>query len=73
VWRGHYRGQEQKWFACRFLGRDDEIDVLAAKDQEFVAWRWVGIDRLAGLIVPFKRPLYDAVVAEFRHLARPET
>src|SRR5258708_18787022 len=25
VWRGRYRGQEQKWFAARFTGDDSEV------------------------------------------------
>jgi putative (di)nucleoside polyphosphate hydrolase len=38
---------------------------------EFVEWRWAGIDELPGLIVPFKRDVYTAVLAEFGHLATP--
>ena len=69
VWGGRYRGQTQKWFAFRFLGRDDEIDIVSGEHSEFSAWKWAPIDDLIGLIVPFKRQLYMEVVAEFRHLA----
>ena len=69
VWGGRYRGQTQKWFAFRFLGRDDEIDLDGHDHSEFSAWKWASIDDLSGLIVPFKRQLYMDVVAEFRHLA----
>ncbi len=65
VWGGRYRGQRQKWFAARFLGRDDEIN-LATVHPEFSAWKWVRLDDLPALIVPFKRALYSAVVEEFR-------
>lgn len=68
VWGGRYRGQEQKWFALRFLGRDDEID-LDTETPEFSAWRWVEMAELPGLIVPFKRSLYVDLIAEFGHLA----
>ncbi len=68
VWKGRYRGQRQKWFAMRFLGEDREIDIATAHP-EFSAWRWSAIDELAHYIVPFKRTLYEAVIAEFRHLA----
>lgn len=68
LWGGRYLGQTQKWFACRFLGNDTDID-LHAHDAEFGAWRWAAIDDLANLIVDFKRPVYEAVVAEFRYLA----
>jgi putative (di)nucleoside polyphosphate hydrolase len=65
LWGGGYVGQAQKWFALRFLGGDDDID-LDAHHREFAAWRWVPLDDLTRLIVPFKRAVYDAVVEEFR-------
>jgi putative (di)nucleoside polyphosphate hydrolase len=71
-WKGRYRGQTQKWFAFRFTGTDTEIDVLAppgGHKAEFSAWRWERMDNLPGLIIPFKRPVYEKVVAAFRHLA----
>lgn len=64
VWGGRFRGQEQKWFAARFLGTDADIDI-ATKHPEFSAWRWVEIEALPDLIVPFKRLLYAQLVAEF--------
>ena len=70
VWRGRYRGQEQKWFAARFLGTDADIDV-ATTHPEFDDWRWSPIDELCANVVPFKRALYEAVVAEFRPLLSP--
>ena len=71
-WKGRYRGQTQKWFALRFLGSDADIDLDTSDHAEFQAWLWVPIDRLPSLIIPFKRPVYEAVVAEFRHLAVAE-
>jgi len=73
AWGGRYRGQRQKWFAMRFGGSDDEV-VLAPPGHkaEFDAWRWADIDELSGLIVPFKRAVYEKVVAEFAALARPQ-
>lgn len=68
VWGGRFRGQEQKWVLCRFTGTDAEID-LATAHPEFDAWRWVPMDDLIRLIVPFKREIYTKVVAEFRDLA----
>ena len=67
VWRGRYRGQEQKWFALRFLGDESDIDI-ATVHPEFSAWRWAAFEDLPKLIVAFKRPLYEAVVEEFRDL-----
>jgi putative (di)nucleoside polyphosphate hydrolase len=68
-WSGKYRGQTQKWFALRFTGSDADID-LDAHEPEFKAWRWMEIDALPGLVVPFKRPIYERVVAEFRAVAQ---
>lgn len=68
VWRGRFRGQKQKWYALRFTGRDADID-LNMHDPEFDTWRWAPMAELPSLIVPFKRPLYEQVVAEFGHLA----
>ncbi len=70
VWNGRYRGQRQKWFAMRFTGSDSEIDLETAHP-EFSAWKWVAIDEVPALIVPFKRAVYQSVVNEFRHLAKP--
>ena len=64
AWGGGYRGQEQKWFAMRFLGDDGDIDV-ATHHPEFDAWKWVPAAALPGLIVPFKRLLYETVLREF--------
>jgi putative (di)nucleoside polyphosphate hydrolase len=74
-WKGRYRGQTQKWFAFRFEGDDAEIDIArpgaGAFEPEFEAWRWAPLETLPDLIVPFKRPVYEAVVEAFRNLARP--
>jgi putative (di)nucleoside polyphosphate hydrolase len=74
-WKGRYRGQTQKWFAFRFEGADGEIDVErpggGAFHPEFDAWRWAPFETLPELVIPFKRPVYEAVVAAFRDLAAP--
>jgi putative (di)nucleoside polyphosphate hydrolase len=74
-WKGRYRGQTQKWFAFRFEGADSEIDIDrpggGAFKPEFDAWRWAPLETLPALIIPFKRAVYEAVVAAFQELARP--
>ncbi len=64
IWKGRYRGQEQKWFLMRFLGRDDQVDI-ATRHPEFTVWRWQPSDQLVQAIVPFKRAVYEQVLAEF--------
>lgn len=68
VWKGKYRGQEQHWFLGRFLGEDSDIDLEAHDPPEFNAWRWIEPGLLPELIIPFKRAVYEEVLAEFRHL-----
>ena len=67
AWNGKYRGQEQKWFAMRFLGAEAEIDITPPDPEqiEFVEWRWVPVRELEDLIVPFKRKVYRQVAATF--------
>jgi putative (di)nucleoside polyphosphate hydrolase len=68
AFHGKYKGQKQKWFAMRFTGQDADID-LAAHEPEFSAFRWASLEELPGLIVPFKRQTYKAVIAAFKNLA----
>ena len=70
-WGGRYRGQRQRWFLCRFGGRDADIDLEHPLHPEFSRWRWASIDEVEALVVPFKRALYAQIVAEFRPLAVP--
>ena len=65
VWGGKYRGQRQKWFLYRYLGRDDQVQI-ATDHPEFSTWRWIGADDMITNIVPFKRAVYQTVVAAFR-------
>jgi len=69
--KGKFRGQTQRWFAFRFDGDDSEIAINpppGGHEPEFDAWEWKPMQQLPGLIVPFKRAVYDQVVAEFQHL-----
>ena len=68
-WRGRYRGQRQKWFACRFLGTDAAIDIATAHP-EFTAWRWVVLADLPALAIDFKRGIYQALAGEFASIDR---
>ncbi|MBZ4689794.1 MAG: hydrolase [Cereibacter sp.] len=65
VWGGKYRGQRQKWFLFRYTGSDDQIGI-ATDHPEFSEWRWIGSAELVEGIVPFKRTVYEQVVAAFR-------
>ncbi|MBB1093481.1 RNA pyrophosphohydrolase [Rhodopseudomonas palustris] len=65
---GVFCGQRQKWFALRFTGDEAEIDPLAVRNDmppEFDAWRWEQLDRVADLVVPFRRDVYREVARSF--------
>lgn len=68
IWGGKFRGQKQRWFAMRFTGSDGDIN-LSTGDPEFSEWQWIPMEKLPGIIVPFKRRLYQDLVEEFRDLA----
>ncbi|MEM6534066.1 MAG: RNA pyrophosphohydrolase, partial [Pseudomonadota bacterium] len=67
---GPYLGQRQKWFALRFKGSDSDVR-LDRHTPEFDAWRWAELADTPGLIVPFKRPVYEAVAKLFEQWATP--
>lgn len=64
-----WKGQRQVWFAFRFDGEEAEFDLAADDHPEFEAWRWGYLDEAPDLIVPFKRPAYEAVVRAFAGFA----
>ncbi len=64
LWKGRFRGQEQKWFLLRFGGSDDQINI-ATEEPEFAAWKWMTPAELPDAIVPFKRDVYVQVLAAF--------
>ena len=63
--RGRYLGQRQKWYAFRFKGRDADIR-LDLHTPEFVDWRWAPLQSTPGLVIPFKRPVYEEVAQRFK-------
>ena len=72
TWKGRYRGQRQKWYAVRFTGKDDEINVASPPDghkPEFDQWRWERLDSVAELVVPFRREVYRQVAKDFARFA----
>lgn len=64
MWGGKWRGQRQAWFLMRFTGRDQDIN-LETPEPEFRAWKWAEPGELPAMIVPFKKKLYEDVLAAF--------
>jgi len=65
IWKGKFRGQKQKWFITRFLGRDSEIN-LNTKHPEFIEWKWLEPIKLPDVIVDFKKNLYLKLLKEIK-------
>jgi putative (di)nucleoside polyphosphate hydrolase len=70
AWNGQYRGQTQRWFAFRFTGKDQDIDLNAHK-AEFESWKWADISQLVDITVSFKRAVYQKVIADLGRFAVP--
>jgi putative (di)nucleoside polyphosphate hydrolase len=64
LWKGRYRGQEQKWFLMRFAGTDEDVNIQT-EHPEFSEWKWLPADQLVDQIVPFKREVYARVLQAF--------
>ena len=67
IWKGKVRGQKQKWFIVKFIGKESEIDVNT-KYPEFLEWKWVEIEQLPNLIVKFKKKVYENLVIEINKI-----
>ena len=67
IWKGKYRGQKQKWFIMRFVGKEDEINIKT-KNAEFKSWKWININQLINVVVSFKLNVYKSLVKELNIL-----
>ena len=65
IWKGKYRGQEQKWFLMRYLGKDNEINIKT-KNAEFKDWKWIKTDELINVVVSFKFEVYKSILKELK-------
>ena len=67
IWKGKYRGQEQKWFVMRFLGKDAEINIRT-ENPEFCEWKWVDLENITDLVVEFKLHVYVDVKKKVKEI-----
>ena len=67
IWKGKFRGQRQKWFITKFLGKDDEVN-LNTKHPEFIDWKWIDPHDLPEVIVDFKKKLYLNLLKEINQV-----
>ena len=67
IWKGKYRGQEQKWFVMRFLGQDNQINIKTAQP-EFSEWKWIELEKITDLVVDFKMHVYKNIQDQVRKI-----
>ena len=67
IWKGKYRGQEQKWFVMRFLGQDSEINIKT-RNPEFCEWKWIDLENITDLVVDFKLHVYENVKKKVKEI-----
>ena len=67
IWKGKYRGQEQKWFVMKFLGQDSEINIKT-KNPEFCEWKWINLENITDHVVDFKLHVYESVKKKVREI-----
>ena len=67
IWKGKYRGQEQKWFLMRFLGKDNQINIKT-KHPEFCEWKWINLENITDLVVDFKLHVYEEIKKKVKEI-----
>ena len=63
LWEGKYRGQKQKWFIMKFLGKNNEINIKTERP-EFLDWKWIKPSDLLTVAVDFKLNIYKKMAKE---------
>ena len=67
IWKGKYRGQKQKWFLMRFIGKDSEININTS-NPEFLDWKWIELDLITEVVVDFKLHVYKELQEKVKKL-----
>tara|TARA_B100000035_G_scaffold21327_1_gene16877 strand:- start:529 stop:1005 length:477 start_codon:yes stop_codon:yes gene_type:complete len=67
IWKGKFRGQKQKWFLMRYLGKDEEINIKT-KNPEFLEWKWIDLDNITEVVVDFKLHVYKQLKEKVKKL-----
>ena len=67
IWKGRFKGQKQKWFVMKFIGDETEINIKT-KHPEFLDWKWIDLEDLTKIAVPFKLEVYKKITSEIKKL-----
>ena len=67
IWKGKYKGQKQKWFLMRYLGKDEDINIKTSKP-EFLEWRWIDLEMITTVVVDFKLHVYKELKEKIKKI-----
>ena len=67
IWKGKFKGQTQKWFVMRFIGKESEINIKT-KHPEFLDWKWIDPENLTDIAVYFKLEVYKKLKSEIKKI-----
>ena len=67
IWKGKYKGQKQKWFLMRYIGKDEDININTKKP-EFLEWKWIDISRITEVVVDFKLEVYKELQEKIKKI-----
>ena len=70
LWKGKYKGQNQKWFAMKYLGDDNQIQPQSVEKPEFNDWKWIDIEDLPRVAIKFKQDIYRSISVEFYEISK---
>ena len=69
IWKGKYKGQKQKWFLMRYIGKDEDININTKKP-EFLEWKWIDINRITEVVVDFKLEVYKELQEKIKKIIK---
>ena len=67
IWKGKYKGQKQKWFLMRYIGKDEDININTKKP-EFIEWKWIDLNRITEVVVDFKLEVYKELQEKIKKI-----
>ena len=67
IWKGKFRGQKQKWFLMRYLGKDEDINIKT-KNPEFLDWKWIELDEMTNVVIDFKLHVYQLLKEKIKKI-----
>ena len=67
IWKGKYKGQKQKWFLMRYLGKDEGINIKTSKP-EFLEWKGIDLEMITRVVVDFKLHVYEELKRKIKKI-----